>query len=220
MTGPEMQRESSSSESPRRSRRHAVQCSVGAGQLSDVRLRTTLKSLPVQAPPPDLRVQLQVLASREASRQRQIRSGRLAFWFRELRHWMDELMRPLAIPTAGGFVSALLLFAVLAPSLAVRGVPASLVDVPTALYTEASVKSLLPFGYDGGELVVELTVDEGGRMVDYSLPQAPHTSTPEMRRYIENHLLTMQFTPATTFGQPTPTKLRIWFRSNRIDVRG
>ena len=220
MTGPEMQREFSSSEMARRSRKHAVQCSVGVNQLSDARLRTALKSLPAQIPAADLKLRLQVLASREASRQRQFRSGRLAFWMHEFRQWMDNLMRPIAIPTAGGFFSALLLFATLAPSLAVRGVPASLVDVPTGLYTEASVKSSLPFGYDGQEVIVELTLDEGGRMVDYSLPQAQAESSPEIRRYIENHLLTMQFTPAMAFGQPMAAKLRIWFRSNRIDVRG
>lgn len=216
MTGPELDRETSSTEMARRSRKHAA----GATQFSDARLTTALKSLPAQMPPPDLRLRLQVVASREASRQRQFRSGRLAFWKNEARHWVDELMRPIAIPTAGGFFSALLLFATLAPSLAVRGVPASLVDVPTGLYTEASVKSSLPFGYDGEEVVVELTVDEGGRMVDYSVPQAAAMSSPEIRRYIENHLLTMQFTPATAFGQPMAAKLRIWFRSNRIDVRG
>jgi hypothetical protein len=216
MTGPQMYRESNSSESARRSRKEIERCAP----LSDGHLRTALKALPAQIAPPDLRVQLQVLASREASRQRQFRAGRVGFWLREFRHWCDQLMRPIAIPTAGGFVSALLSFAMLAPSLAVRGVPASLVDVPTVLYTDASVKSSLPFGYDGQEVIVELTVDEGGRMVDYSLPQAPAMSSPEIRRYIENHLLTMQFTPATAFGQPMAAKLRIWFRSNRIDVRG
>lgn len=219
MTGPDLCRESGSLEPTRRSR-NAVGCPAPANRLSDAGLRAALKSLPPQMPPPDFRVRLQVLASKEAARQRELRAGKLAFWLRQCRQWVDDLMRPIAIPTAGGFASALLLFAVLAPSIAARSVPVSLVDVPTVLYTEASVKSSLPFGYDGQEVVVELSLDEGGRMVDYSLPESAKTSSPEIRRYIENHLLTMQFIPATAFGQPTAAKLRIWFRSNRIDVRG
>jgi hypothetical protein len=220
MTGPKMHRDWSSSESARRSRNLDGQPSASATRLSDAGMKVALKSLPAQMPPSDLRVRLQVVASREAMRQRQLRAGRWAFWATQCREWLNELMSPIAIPTAGGFVSALLLFAVLAPSLAVRGVPASLVDVPTGLYTEASVKSSLPFGYDGQEVIVELTVDQGGRMIDYSLPDSVRTSSPDIRRYIENHLLTMQFTPATAFGQPLAAKMRIWFRSSRIDVRG
>ena len=48
---------------------------------------------------------------------------------------MGELMRPLAIPTAGGFAAALVLFSMLAPSLAVRGGSVSTADTPTGLYT-------------------------------------------------------------------------------------
>ena len=138
----------------------------------------------------------------------------------DLRLWANNLMRPLAIPTAGGFVSALLLFGVLAPSLAIPPVAARTHDIPTVLYTEPSVKNFLPIGFEGdGDLVVEITVDENGKLVDYSIPNMDQKLL-RMHRSIENQILFTQFTPATRLGQPMSGKVKITFRSSRIDVKG
>jgi hypothetical protein len=129
-------------------------------------------------------------------------------------------MRPIAIPTAGGFVSALTLFGVLAWSLAIPRVTARASDVPTVLYTEPSVKNFLPIGFEGeGDLVVEINVDENGRLVDYSIPNM-EDKFHRMDRSIENQILFTQFTPATLLGQRMAGKVRITFRSSRIDVKG
>jgi hypothetical protein len=168
-----------------------------------------------------LKTRLRVLASHEASRRRERQAGRFTSWRRSLELWLGELMRPLAIPTAGGFVAAVLLFSMLAPSLAVRGASVETADTPTGLYTVATVKSSLPFGYGGQDLLVDVSVDEFGRMIDYSIPQAYYLkSSPELRRNIENHLITMVFNPATSFGQPTSGRIRLWFRTSRIDIKG
>jgi hypothetical protein len=127
-------------------------------------------------------------------------------------------MRPLAVPAAGGFASAVLLFGMLAPSLATRAATPT-ADIPTALVTEASVKSYLPLGFDE-DLAVEITVDDQGRMVDYSVAKGHLRNSPDLRRHIEQRLLFTEFTPATTFGQPTSGKLRLLFRASRVDVRG
>lgn len=182
-------------------------------------VRPLLKSLPNRTPPEDLQVRLRVIASREASRRRTMPQGKLAALAYHLNQWMAELMRPLAIPTAGGFVSALLLFGVLSPSLFVRAAVTATADTPTVLYTEPSVKSSLPLEYDGEAMLVEVALDEEGRLIEYSI-SAGGTSTREVRRSIENHLLTMVFNPAVVFGQPTASKMKIWLRSNRIDIRG
>jgi hypothetical protein len=58
-------------------------------------------------------------------------------------------------------------------------------------------------------------------MTDYSIPKAWHLkSSPELRRSIESHLITMVFNPATSFGQPTSGRIRLWFRTSRIDIKG
>jgi hypothetical protein len=185
--------------------------------ITDV--RQLLRALPRRSPPDDLRVRLQVLASREASRRRTVPEGTLAaLWF-HFNQWFAELMRPIAIPTAGGFLSALLLFGVLSPSLFVRGTVTESADIPTVLYMEPSVKSSLPLEYEGEAMLVEVALDQEGRLIDYSVSQGRVGSLGN-RRSIENHLLTMVFNPAVVFGQPTASKLKIWLRSNRIDIRG
>jgi hypothetical protein len=217
MYGPESKRKSSGSNGLR----PHMAARADAGALDARTIRRALRSMPVRVPPADLDLRLRVTASREASRRRLSANGRVSFWQERVRMWFADLMRPLALPTAGGFVSAVILFGLLAPNLAVRDVSAQTADIPTSLYTEASVKSSLPLGYDGAEMLVDVTVDEEGRMVEYFLPEdVPVKSTPELRRNIENHLLTMVFTPATTFGQPTASRLKIWLRNSRIDVRG
>jgi len=129
-------------------------------------------------------------------------------------------MRPFALPTAGGFASALVLFSVFASGLDTPIAKASHVDVPTGLYTEASVRNYLPLGLHDSDIVVELTIDDQGRVVDYHLPAMSAPLSRELRRNIENNLLFTQFTPVRNFGQPVKAKVRISFQSSQIDVRG
>ena len=193
----------------------------GTGDVDIRQIRQALRSMPQRIAPPELDLKLRVLASQQASYRRQTRGSRAVAVWQRVRSWANELMRPVALPTAGGFASAVVLFGLLAPSLALRSAPVEPFDIPTALYTEASVKSSLPLAYDGDEMLVELTVDEAGRMVDYSLPAHVQAQFPmPARRNIENHLLTMVFNPATTFGQPIAGRVRIWLRNSKITIRG
>jgi hypothetical protein len=185
------------------------------------KLRMLLRTMPVRVPPRELETSLRIIASRESQRRRTHASWatRWAAAREDLRVWANNLMRPLAIPTAGGFVSALMLFGVLAASLAAPPVTRAN-DVPTVLYTEPSVKNFLPIGFEGdGDLVVEITVDENGKLVDYSIPNMDDKDH-RMDPSIENQILFTQFTPATRLGQPMAGKVRITFRSSRIDVKG
>ena len=185
--------------------------------VSGADIRTVLMSLPRPVPPAELTTRLRVVGSREAARRRAIL--RPGYWLEECRNWFSNLMRPLAIPTAGGFVSALLLFGLIAPTLVVREVANAgpVEDVRTVLYTDPTVKSYLPMLGEGHDVVVDLTVDDQGRLLDYAVSG---TNSPAILKSIQSHLLTMHFNPATTFGQPTSGRVRIWFRSSRIEVKG
>jgi hypothetical protein len=179
------------------------------------RIRQAMRALPRMAPPPELGVRLQVMASRERQR-------RAAGWFQRARTTahlaFDGLMRPLAVPLAGGICSALLLFALLVPSFA--WVP-SAQDVPTALSTEAAVKSMAPIGFTDGEAVVDVTIDDQGHMVDFDIVHdRGHAVDESFRRSVENALLFTVFTPRTAFGQPVGGKLRLTFRSSSVEVKG
>jgi hypothetical protein len=186
----------------------------------DRELRQVLKSLPQRRPSADLAMRLRILASRESARRQGRVTWRKAVWtcLTDFRVWADNLMRPLAIPTAGGFLSALLLFGVLAPQLAT---PIVIVaeDVPTALYTTASIQSFKPLGFNDVSILVEVTIDDEGRVVDYSIPNA-QAKDQNLHRSIENYLLFTQFTPVRNFGQPVKAKVRISFQSSSIEVRG
>jgi hypothetical protein len=190
--------------------------------FEDRELKRSLSNLPVRVPPPKLQTQLRVIASREAARRR-ARASWSQWWATcrgDLRLWVNNLMRPLAIPTAGGFVSAVLLFGALAPSFDIRGASVSANDdVPTILYREPSVKAYLPLGFEDPDIVVELTIDDNGRMIDYSI-EGSGVASPALKRRVENHLLFTHFTPATSFGQPMSGKVRLWFRCSSIDVKG
>ncbi len=142
-------------------------------------------------------------------------------WLRIFKSWrrrnwygalvIDNLMRPLAVPFAGGLTSALFLFGMLVPYLGLLRNPAN--DKPTALYTEASVESVADFGSrNSDDTLIEVRIDGQGRMVDYSVLQGQMTSD------VGNFLLFTTYTPATLFLQPASS--RIVIRRSRIVVKG
>ena len=206
---------------------HMDTCGRCSAQVQQMRqLRSTLRRMPARIPPAALRTRLRVVASRELVRQKSRASlpAMWSEWQSDFRLWFQNLMRPLAIPTAGGFLSAVLLFCLLpvgmaSPSLALS--VATLTDVPTGLYTDATVKSISPVGFNDEDVVVELLIDDQGRILSYTIPDCPHMrKSPGLRRNIESSLLFTQFTPATTFGQPMSGKIRLSFRNSSINVKG
>ena len=181
-----------------------------------------LRSLSVKVPPTGLRTSLRVIASRE--RQRRLEHRNFATMWRTWRGnaqlFLDNAVMSLALPFAGGVFSTVVLFSMFV-------VPAypllsnSDRDVPTVLNTPVAVKSIAPFSVGDTDVVVDVTVDEQGRMLDYAIVAgASVLANPQMRRRLENALVFSNFTPATTFGQPMISKMRLWFHSSRIDVRG
>jgi anti-sigma factor RsiW len=185
-------------------------------------MRSALRNLPARTPPNDLNTRLNALASRE--RIRRLRhatfGGPVGELARTVKLWLDDIMRPLALPFAGGLVSAVVLFAVMTPVFAPPE-NMSVNDVPTSLSTEAAFVSMGPFTLSDEDIVVDLTVDEQGRMVDYSTPNGQRwVKNPEIRKSVENALFFTLFSPATNFGQPLSGKIRLTFRRTQIDVRG
>jgi anti-sigma factor RsiW len=180
-------------------------------------LRSAVRGLATAAPPARLETQLRVLASRERARLLATRT-----WPAAIRYWSaraelaaSNLMRPLALPLAGGLCSALVLFSMLVPTLGVRPDPRN--DVPLTLYTEAKLSQAAPFSLEQ-DIVVEVTVNERGQISDYSVPGGKISR--EMETDLANLMLFTSFTPATWFGQPTSGKLRLSFRRSRIFIRG
>jgi hypothetical protein len=128
-------------------------------------------------------------------------------------------MRPYAVPFAGGLASALILFAMIGPTLQVRRQVTD--DVPAPISTEASLESSFSFNISEADVVVDVQIDEQGRVTGYTIPRGQSwASNPAMLRNLENTLLMTKFTPATFFGMPATGKTRITLRRSRLDVQG
>jgi hypothetical protein len=187
-------------------------------------LDNALRALPEKTPPSQLRTSLLVVASRERQRRiaRRSVSSIFGFWFGRMELMCEHLVRTTALPAAGGFCSTMALFAMLViPFYTLKVNTLAAVDVPTMLNTPVSIKAMSPFGAGDSDVVVDVAVDGQGRMIDYAvISGATALATSEIRRRLENALLFTEFTPATTFGQPTASKVRLWFHASRIDVRG
>jgi hypothetical protein len=181
-----------------------------------------LRAFSVKAPSPELRTSLRVMASRE--RQRRLERRDFAaiwkFWRDRTELFFDNVVRSVALPAAGGLCSTLVLFSMfVVPAYPL--LTSSQGDVPTILNTPVSVKSMAPFSVGDNDMVVDVVVDEQGRMLDYAIVAgASVLANPQLRRRLENALVFSNFTPATSFGQPMVSKMRLWFHSSRIDVRG
>jgi hypothetical protein len=218
---------------------HVESCSACSARLQSLeKMRAALKRMEKPPISSALAMRLRVLASHE--RQRQLSHVSLAAWFHYCREraelLFDNLMRPMALPFAGGLLSALLLFSMLVPNLSFRhnfrddqqlsiasepggrlveSLPAD--GAPTWLWTQSSVRleSVDAAAGSGDETVLELTIDDTGRVADYSVSSGQ--LTPEMQTLI----MWSRFTPATFNGRSTWGKTRIVFSSHRRrNVRG
>ena len=219
---------------------HLKSCPSCSAHLHSIEtVRAALRGLNQPPVPVALATRLRVLASHERARQ----LAHASFSTR-LRHWadsagllFDNLMRPLAVPFAGGILTALLLFGMLVPNLSfhhnfaddqqlwstsapggrlVESLPGS--GAPTWFWTGNSPEPWLDSSnpiVDGDDTVLELTIDARGYVSDYSVSHGQ--LTPEMQSII----LWSQFTPATQYGRPTSGKASIVFHSRRTRrVRG
>ncbi len=190
------------------------------------RLLHSLPKLSGQPLPPELSVRLRVLASRQCQRQAARRN--FAARVQHFRDWAerfcDEIVWPLALPFTGGLSAAIILFSMcVVPAYPLRQVATSVAsaDVPTMLYTAVAVKGTSPFLTSSDEVVVDVWVDGEGRMFDYAIVAgASVLANSSLRRRLENMLLFTEFTPATEFGRPMSSKVRLRFGSSRVDVRG
>jgi hypothetical protein len=192
------------------------ECAAYLRELSE--LRNGLKSLPPAAVPERLGTQLQVLASRERAHWNATKTLSLALhtWAVNVKLAADNLMRPLAVPLAGGLASAVMLFSLLVPTLGFR--PNVLNDVPTGFYTAATLVEVAPPGISNDETVVELYVDAKGQATDYSVQRGK--VSPQMQAELTKMMFFSRCTPATWFGQPTNGKVLVSFRRINYVVRG
>jgi len=167
-----------------------------------------------------LAAKLRVIASHERERQLarvsvRERVRRLAV---NLNLVFDNLMRPVALPLTGGLLSTLLLFALMMPSLSFSHqnggsdfstVPrGSIVTNPWDQGVDEDAADFPLFGSPDQPKsdyvnIVNLTIDESGRVVDWSVVRGQVTDE------IKSIILLGHFEPATTFGVPTSGTIQV-----------
>jgi len=196
---------------------HLGECRECNLHRAEVRsLRTGLKSLPEKSVSPLLRTRLRVIASRERSRQALCRN--LAARMAELRSsaklMFDNLLRPVAVPAAGGMLASFLCFAAIVDTLHYH--PEWQNDIPVGLYTQVAIDDISPFSVNGKDVMVQLTIDQNGAVSGFELPQG--TASADEMREIGNLVLYSSFSPATAFGQRVTGKILV--NILHINVRG
>ena len=159
--------------------------------------------------PDGLAERLRVLASHEREQLllRMNLAARLRNWKERVQLSFDNMMRPLALPFAGGLLSALVIFACFMqmpafPSYVRSDVPLPMIATDPdgdEVYWAGQAPQLLPVTQDvsSDATAALLLIDPQGRVADYMV--AHGEATQEMK----NYFLLSRFTPATSFGQPT-----------------
>jgi hypothetical protein len=197
---------------------HLDACRDCQMRLWEVRsMLSGLKHLPLAHVPPILTTRLQILASRERSRLL-VRRDFKAF-VRDLgsraRLFFDNLLKPFAVPAAGGILASVLCFGVIVDTLHV--VPDWDNDMPMGLFTEVMIDEPSPFACNGRDVMVQLTIDSGGHVTDFALPQDRNPLPDEMLE-IGNAVQFTSFTPARRFGQPVSSKRLLLI--SHISIKG
>lgn len=192
---------------------HLESCATCREDLERYRkLSMLLSRATPAAPPADLVVKIRLAAA--DARAAQDGSARLKAWREHLGVRLENAYRPLALPATGGFFSAMLVF-VMALQLIVPGITVRAVqnDVPTNLMRPAELLSLSEYPMSSSsdreaelalphDLLVDVTVDQQGQMVDYEILSGP--SGPAVRRQLDQVLMFARFRPMMSFGRPTP----------------
>lgn len=178
-------------------------------------LSSGLRNLPRKAISPILETRLRIIASRERNRLifKRTLKARISDRWSRLRVSFDNLLRPLAVPAAGGILASVFCFGAIVDTLTVRADWGS--DIPVGLFTQVMIDDVSPFGGIGKDAIVQLSVDSRGRITDF-VPQGQ--MSPEQMHDIGNLVLYSTFKPATSFGQRISGKIMVAIR--HIDVRG
>ena len=180
-------------------------------------MRCGLRHLPGAQIPSMLGTRLRVIASREHSRQMRRRDfhTRLTEFRARVRLSFDNMLKPFAVPAAGGILASFLCFGVIIGNLYVA--PDWENDLPIGISTDVSIDELSPFDCGRKDVLVRLSVDSEGHVTDYELQSEEHASPEEMQE-IGNLVLYSTFNPAVRLGRRVSSK-RLFYMSH-ISVRG
>ncbi len=198
------------------------------GNFGDEALTRSLRSLPRRSPSSELRSALRVMASKE--RQRVVQGPASSVWLDRFQLFCKNLMRPLALPFAGGIFSTVVAFSMWLstgyPVHASNGfdipIPASRrAQITTLVTKDPSVLQTAPIQASGlDDVIVDVSIDGQGSMTGYTIVSG--NADDSLKRQIDSVLLLTKFNPAKTLGTPVEGKIRLSLSAlhSHIDVKG
>jgi hypothetical protein len=196
---------------------HLEDCPDCARFYDDLRAqRAGMRTMLAATNPPEaLLGRLRVDASHERSRRltRITWAARWANLRSRAQLQFDNLYRPFALPVMGGFISAIMMFGLLIPSVSFAHnrssePPSHVFTFPDGTVTGIGEFPIIePVYYPAGDgaIVLLLTIDDLGRVRDYSVTRG------KMTKEVQDFILFSNFTPATLFGRPTWGQVRAVF---------
>jgi hypothetical protein len=166
-------------------------------------------------PPARLGTRIRLAVSRESSP---------PCWARWRIH-LDNLMRPLAVPAAGGVLAAVMSFITLMGSVGIT--PRMFAeDVPLAFFDKAFVANPemsmpTPFSVTEETLVLAF-IDGEGSVYDFRvISNDGKRPNAKLTKQLASALVTTRFEPAMNFGRPVPGTMLITLRpADRVEVHG
>jgi len=195
--------------------RECRECELHRAEVRSVSLG--LKNLPQLQVSELLHTRLRVIASRERARQalRRNLAARMAEFRSRMKLAFDNLLRPIAIPAAGGMLASFVCFGMIVDTLQFN--PDWNDDIPVGFYTQVAIDDVSPFTVNSAEdLLVELTIDPTGKVIGYEVPRG--NATPDELKEIGNLVLYSSFTPAMAFGDRVSSKMLVHIQ--HVNVRG
>jgi hypothetical protein len=198
---------------------HLETCRTCAGEFERLQeLRVTMRGMATPAVPPALTTRLRIAAShyRAGLDRRRSFASRVEHAYMRMRLAIDNMMKPVAVPFAGGVVSSFTCFLFLIPSLTFQhnfgleppifhpepAIVADFTDPDGSLVGIKDVKYVsLESGSSvitGNEVSLTLVLDPAGQVQNWYVYGNGGQLTPEMKSLI----LYSKFIPATVSGQP------------------
>jgi hypothetical protein len=186
-----------------------AECRECAQQVQEIHdIRATLHQLrPVKAPS-ELRLRLQVEASRERKALMETNGSRFLRLWNSWAFRLDELMRPITIPATGGLFSSIVLFGALAFTIGTttRGVT---YEVPV-MYAERGDANLVPVELQSS-VVLTLSVNGNGRIIDYAVLDNAGSFSGDASKLQYNNISVPEIPNALRLAMPTSSDIRISF---------
>ncbi|HXK02545.1 MAG TPA: zf-HC2 domain-containing protein [Verrucomicrobiae bacterium] len=194
---------------------HIETCRACAKRLESMQgLRATMRGMSQVQVPPELTARLRVSASHYCAsvERRRNFAARMSHLRERIRLEFDNLMRPMAVPVAGGVLSSFACFLFLVPSLSFQhnygleppifhpdpAIVAGFTDPEGELVGATNVK--LEWGSSlitGDEISLTVLVDPTGQVQDWTVCGG------ELTDEMKNLIMFSKFIPATASGQPT-----------------